>query len=148
MPNTLSYTGTLRITTCWCGIAMALPQDLYDYISRDRRRSGYCPLGHEWVVGDAENDRLKREAKEAQERAALHARQAEFARTARDAAWDQARAAERSAAAYKGHATRLRNRIANGVCPVAGCRRHFDNVQAHIEGQHPDWAAEHPEALA
>ena len=141
MPNTLSYTGTLVITSCWCGIAMALPQDLYTYISRDRSRSGYCPLGHQWVVGDAENDRLKREAEEAK-------RQARYARASRDAAYDQARAAERSAAAYKGHATRLRNRIANGVCPVSGCRRHFDNVQAHIEGQHPEWAAEHPEVLA
>lgn len=148
MPNTMTYTGKLVITSCWCGIAMALPQDLYTYISRDRRRSGYCPLGHEWVVGDADNDRLKRELAEAKDATAR-------ARRSRDEAWtvvtaerDQTRAAERSARAYRGHLTRLRNRIANGVCPVAGCRRHFDNVQAHIEGQHPDWAAEHPGVLS
>lgn len=147
MPNTMSYTGTLVITSCWCGIRLAIPEDLHA-MARRKGTAVFCPLGHEFVYGDTEIDRLKREAKEAKERAALHARQAVFARTSRDAAWDQARAAERSAAAYKGHATRLRNRIANGVCPVAGCRRHFDNVQAHIEGQHPEWAAEHPEVLS
>ncbi|WP_454112799.1 hypothetical protein [Microbacterium maritypicum] len=140
MPNTMSYTGALVITSCWCGIRLAIPDDLHS-IARSKGTTVYCPLGHRFVYGDTEVERLKREAEEAK-------RQARYARASRDAAYDQARAAERSAAAYKGHATRLRNRIANGVCPVAGCRRHFDNVQAHIEGQHPEWAAEHPEVLA
>lgn len=147
MTETLTYQGTLVITSCWCGIRLAIPNDLYDIAYR-KGTAVHCPLGHEFVYGDTERDRLKRELAAERERTALAKRQAEFAWTSRDAAWDQARAAERSAAAYKGHVTRLRNRIANGVCPVAGCRRHFDNVQAHIAGQHPQWAAEHPEALA
>lgn len=139
MTATLTYTGKLVITSCWCGIRLAIPDDLYSIASR-KGTSVYCPLGHTFVYGDTENERLKKEAEVAKQ-------QARIARASRDAAWDQAQAAHRSAAAYKGHVTRLRNRIANGVCPVAGCRRHFDNVQAHIETVHPDWAHDHPEAL-
>lgn len=37
--STLTYTGTLTITSCWCGIHMAIPNDLY--------LEGQCPLcGH------------------------------------------------------------------------------------------------------
>lgn len=141
MPNTLNYTGTLVITSCWCGIALAIPNDLYRKMQNDSRANAYCPLGHSFVYAKNEADRERERADRAE-------RDARLARAARDAARDQAAAAHRSAIAYKGHATRLRNKIANGVCPVAGCRRHFDNVQAHIEGQHPEWAADHPEALS
>lgn len=139
--NTLTHTQTLHILTCGvCEIPHAIPEHMY----RDRLDNGgnwYCPNGHHLHFTTTEKDRLERDLAQAK-------RAAQIARTSRDAAWDQARAAERSARAYRGHLTRLRNKIANGVCPVAGCRRHFDNVQAHISSQHPDWAAQHPEAIA
>lgn len=139
-PKTLSYTGTLTITRCGvCEIPHAVPTEMYD----DRLDNGgnwYCPSGHRLHFVETKSQKLEREASAAK-------RQAEFARSAARAARDQANAAERSARAYKGHATRLRNRIANGVCPVTGCRRHFDNVQAHIQGQHPEWVAAHPDVL-
>lgn len=141
MTDTMEYTGTLTVTACWCGITLAIPKSLYRKAQADSKFSIYCPLGHTFVYSKNEADRQR-------ERAELAERQAEFARASRDAAWEQAEAAERSARAYRGHLTRLRNKIAAGVCPVPGCRRHFDNVQAHIEGQHPTWAAEHPEALS
>ncbi|QDH93136.1 hypothetical protein QDA02_gp29 [Microbacterium phage Margaery] len=141
MPNTLEYTGTLVVTACWCGIQLAIPSSLHRKAQADSTTAIFCPLGHEFVYGKNEADRQRERADRAE-------RDARLARASRDAARDQAAAAHRSAIAYKGHATRLRNKIANGVCPVTGCRRHFDNVQAHIEGQHPDWAREHPEALA
>lgn len=141
MNKTLEYTGTLVVTSCWCGIQVGVPSSLYRKAQSDSDQAIYCPIGHTFVYRKNEADREK-------ERADRLERDLRLARSARDAARDQAGAAHRSAIAYKGHATRLRNRIANGVCPVAGCRRHFDNVQAHIEGQHPQWAAEHPEALA
>jgi hypothetical protein len=31
---------------------------------------------------------------------------------------------------------RLTKRLSSGVCPVAGCKRHFTNLQRHIETQH------------
>lgn len=48
--------------------------------------------------------------------------------------------AERSASAYKGQATRLRNRIKAGVCPR--CNRTFQNLQRHMAGQHPEFKPE------
>ncbi|QDH93325.1 hypothetical protein QC999_gp25 [Microbacterium phage Cressida] len=138
---TIEYTGTLVVTSCWCGIQLGIPSSLHRKAQADSKTAIFCPLGHEFIYGKNEADRQRERADRAE-------RDARLARASRDAARDQAAAAHRSAIAYKGHVTRLRNRIAAGVCPVAGCRRHFDNVQAHIEGQHPDWAAEHPEALA
>ena len=138
--KTLTYTGTLTILHCGvCQIPHAIPTELYD----DRLANGgewWCPNGHNLHFVTTEADKLKRELASAQ-------REAKFARASRNTAWDETRAAERSARAVRGWNTRLRNRIANGVCPVAGCHRHFDQVQAHIETVHPEWAAEHPEAL-
>jgi len=138
---TLTYTGTLEILTCGvCSIPHAIPDEMY----RDRLDNGgewYCPNGHKLHFITTEKQKLE-------ERLAAARRQRDWANTALTAARDQARAAERSARAYKGHITRLRNRIANGVCPVPGCQRSFVNVRRHITGQHPEWAHRHPEALA
>lgn len=142
--RTMTYTGELVVTSCWCGIQLALPSSLYRKMQADSNVGAYCPVGHQFVYSKNEAD-LQRERAETAERQLETANRR--ARIRERALQDQADAAERSARAYKGHVTRLRNRIANGVCPVDGCRRHFDNVQAHIEGQHPEWAAEHREAL-
>lgn len=45
--------------------------------------------------------------------------------------------AERSASAYKGQATRLRNRAKTGVCPC--CNRTFQQLARHMASQHPDF---------
>jgi hypothetical protein len=140
MPDTLQYTGKLVITSCWCGIRLAIPDDLFSYAQR-RGHAVYCPLGHTFVYADNELDRLKARAEHAEW-------EVKFARASRDAARDQAAAAERSARALRGHITRLRRKIADGVCPVPGCRRNFANVKAHIAGQHPEWAHDHPDVLA
>lgn len=47
------------------------------------------------------------------------------------------RAVERSLTAHKGHTTRLKNRIAAGVCPC--CQRTFVNLARHMKGQHPNY---------
>ncbi|MGV8973690.1 MAG: hypothetical protein ACOH10_15325 [Rhodoglobus sp.] len=130
----------LYITTCpSCGIIHAIPQDLK---VRRREQGGdvYCPNGHVWIFKTKEVDVQRKRADSLAERL-------KWAETGRQAARDQAAAAERSAAAYRGHLTRLKRSVAKGVCPVPRCRRTFSNVLAHIQGQHPDWAHEHPEAL-
>jgi len=131
----------LEVTDCpVCGIIHGFPQDL----SERRSESGgtiYCPNGHMWHYIETEVAKQRKRADVAEQRL-------RSSRIARDAATDQARAAERSAIAYKGHLTRMRNRIANGVCPVQGYRRNFANVKAHVTTQHPQWAHDHPEALS
>ena len=137
MTQTLEYTGRLVITTCWCGLAQAIPSDLMR-MAEQTGKAVWCPLGHEWVVKETELDRTKKRLEAAE-------RQVRIAQNQRDGWRLEAEDAERSRRAYKGHLTRIRNKVANGVCPVAGCRRHFDNVQAHIATQHPDWAVIDPE---
>lgn len=140
----MEYTGTLTIVTCphrECGMTYAIPNTLYNQ-SRHDHKSIYCPLGHGWhYTGESDLEKANRLRRDAEARL-------RNAQASRQAAWDQAAAAERSARAYRGHLTRMKNQIANGVCPVNKCRRHFDSVQAHIATMHPEWAAKNPEALA
>lgn len=123
-----------------CGVVYGITR-AYELRRREDGNGFYCPNGHSGSFGESGIDEAKRLQAAAE-------RQMRVARISRDAARDQAQAAHRSAAAYKGVATKMRNRIANGVCPVPGCRRPFANVKAHITGQHPTWAHEHPEVLA
>lgn len=143
MNGTILYSGTLVVTSCWCGIKLAVPNDLYDIAQRNGTTAIYCPLGHTFIFGDAENARLKKE-KVALERRLEGVRNSERAAWRQaDIAWSEERRARRSAAAVRGHLTRMRNKIANGVCPVPNCRRHFDNVQDHLRGVHATWLEEH-----
>ncbi|SBN64418.1 hypothetical protein GA0004736_3378 [Curtobacterium sp. 9128] len=138
---TQTFTDTLVVISCaHCDTAFGMTQTMHATLRRDHG-TFYCPRGHaNHYPGESDLEREQRLRKLAEQ-------QTRFTRASRDAARDQADAAERSARAYKGHVTRLRNRIANGVCPVADCRRSFSNVRRHIAGQHPEWAHEHPEAM-
>ncbi len=140
MPETLAYSTTLTVLSCGsCEIPFAMPRNLHKAALADGRWF-WCPNGHKIHYASTENDQLREKLAQAE-------RSRDAARTARDAARDQADAAERSARAYRGHATRLRNRAAAGVCPVPSCRRHFANLQRHMDGQHPDFAdQEQPDA--
>lgn len=44
---------------------------------------------------------------------------------------------ERSAAAQRGVLTRLKNRVAAGVCPC--CHRSFKQLSEHMKMKHPDY---------
>lgn len=62
---------------------------------------------------------------------------------------EQLASERRSAAALRGHITRLKNRIVAGVCPVPGCKRSgFSNVMRHVASKHPEWHADHAHDLA
>jgi hypothetical protein len=132
MPQTMTYTGTLAIEECCkCHITFAMPKDLQRRcIEAGPAMMFYCPLGHSQHYTASEVQRLK----EKLEREQRWRKDAEIrARAARD----QADAAERSRAAYKGQLTKAKKRIGNGVCPC--CNRHFANVERHMAGQHPDY---------
>lgn len=125
MTTTLTYTGKLVQTTCYCSIALAVPEDLFGWA---KRTGGglYCPLGHSFIFKDSENARLKRDLKWAKDQAA-----AARART------DQAEASLR---ATKGHVTRLRRKVLSGECPF--CGQHLRDLERHIGRQHPTETAE------
>ena len=59
----------------------------------------------------------------------------------RDHARDETRRARLQTAAAKGQLTKMRNRVARGVCPQAGCKRSFTNLHDHVATCHPDLLA-------
>ena len=121
-----------------CGIVYGIPTDFRDYCRSNGQRY-YCPNGHSlgWTETEAEIERKR--AQVALRRASAAE---DTARRWRENAADQ----RRSAAAYKGHLTRAKNRIVNGVCPVPGCKRSgFRQVMDHIATEHPSWLHDHPE---
>jgi hypothetical protein len=122
MTETLSYTGTLVVTRCWCGLSHAIPSDLYEQAKRRKDVVVYCPLGHTWIFRDTDEERIKR----------LDRRL--------EATRDLLRAEERSHSATRGHLTRAKKRerrVAAGVCPC--CNRSFANLARHMAGQHPSY---------
>lgn len=141
--RTITYTGELVVHECCnCGIDFAIPRALDQHAHRDHSVNFWCPLGHSQHYIGKTDAQIEKERAEAMARRAVNAENA--ARVQRE----RAARAERSAAAYRGQATRLRNRIAAGVCPVPGCRRSgFAQVMRHIASKHPSWAAEHEHVL-
>lgn len=137
--RTVTYSDQLTVLECGsCHIPFAIPSSLH----RDLVNTGawfFCPNGHRIHYFETENAALKARLDQAEADAAWQKRQKEQAQAL-------AEAERRTAVAYKGHLTRARKRIANGVCPVPGCKRSgFTKVMAHIATQHADWLAEHPE---
>lgn len=126
MAETITYTGELKVYSCWCGISFALPESLYtEYRRKNGGMSIYCPLGHGMIPRNKD------------EIAVLKARLASAQEESEHYRSDRNRA-ERQARAHKGHHTRTKNRIANGVCPC--CNRTFVNLGKHMKSQHPDFA--------
>jgi hypothetical protein len=86
---------------------------------------------HQISYVESENDRLKAQLAAEQQRTAWATERAE----------SQARAlvsAEHRLRATRGVVTKIKRRVAHGVCPC--CQRTFKDLARHMEGQHPDYA--------
>ena len=136
MSEQLTYCGELTVLKCWCGIRHAVPEELRRHQLRQRDNgqsvdSIYCPLGHTHVPsGEGESARLRRELDSKQRALDAKERYAQSLREQRDAA-------VRRESAQKAAKTRIKNRIAKGVCPC--CNRSFENLHRHMTSQHPDY---------
>jgi hypothetical protein len=104
--------------------------DETEAVLRRSSQTFYCPFGHKQAFrqGPTEADKLRDERNRLKQNAA---RLEDEIRRQRE----RCETAERSAAAYKGVATRTRNRVKNGVCPC--CNRTFQNLAAHMANKHP-----------
>ena len=121
----MTYTETLVVTHCWCGIALAIPANL----KRNARNNGdaiYCPLGHKFSYRDSFKQQFTREREQ-------HLATKEQYLATKDLLKHE----ERSHAATRGHLTRTKQRIGHGVCPC--CRRTFQNVARHMQTKHPGY---------
>jgi len=134
--NTLTYTDTLTVIECGsCHISFAVPGDF----DRDRRRDKKlfsCPSGCRIsYLGEREEDRLWRLVMDRDEALARERQSTEYAR-------QRAQTAIRSRNAMKGQVTKVKNRVAKGICPC--CNRSFPQLAAHMESEHPDFAEATP----
>src|SRR3990167_10385434 len=113
---------------------MWIPKSLNDAALRGRGRiEFFCAYGHGQVYteGESEETKLRRERDRLMQRLAQKDDEIR-------AAVDLQREAERSAAAFRGQVTRVKNRVGNGVCPC--CNRTFSDLARHMHSKHPDYA--------
>ncbi len=113
----------VQMGPCWkCGVVYAVPENFKKARLEDNTRNFYCPNGHSSVFTESSTAKLQR--------------QLETARSERDWARKGRDKAQRSASAFKGKVTELKNRVRNGVCPF--CKRSFVNLKRHMDTKHPD----------
>ena len=130
--STFTSVATFTTIECTCGFIFAVPNG-YEQNLRRTGETFYCPKGHRLHFGgETEAERLQREL-DAEKRRTERA-QADAIRQR-----DERIRAEHQLRTVKGHQTRLKKRIAAGVCPC--CTRSFQNLARHMQHQHPDFPA-------
>lgn len=120
--RTITTETTIVPVTCGeCGTVFGLGAKYQEARLADHR-TFYCPNGHGRAYnGKSEAEKLREQLGWANSRAQ---------------SWrDQAETAEARRRGEKAAKTRLKNRIANGVCPE--CKRSFPDLRQHMAGQHP-----------
>jgi hypothetical protein len=114
-----------------CKEPMWLSATTYETLKRSSQ-TFRCPWGHEqhFPLGKSEAQKLQEELDRERRRRQTAEQNIE---------WEsqQRKQAERSATAYKGQATRLRNRAKSGVCPC--CNRTVSQLARHMASKHPDF---------
>lgn len=124
--TTQTYVATLQTIECYsCHMVFGITREFYQDRLDRRPESFWCPAGHrQHFIGDT--DLAKAEQSLARERARtdqLRAERDHLAATVR---------------AEKGAKTKLKKRIAAGICPC--CKRSFVDLGRHMAGQHPEYA--------
>ncbi len=112
---------------CVCGEPIVVPSARGKTL-RAKGGQFFCINGHSQSFTETENMKLKRQLEE-RDRLLAESR-AETKRREED--WEKA---QRSAAAYRGKLTEVKNRVGRGVCPC--CNRTFQNLMAHMQTKHP-----------
>ena len=115
-----------------CFVHYAAPKALFDKKNETGER-WFCPNGHHVVY--TQSKLQKAEA----ERDALKLERDRLKQNESYLTW-RAESFKKNGIAMKGQMTKLRKRVANGVCPC--CNRSFANLHRHMAGQHPGYTAE------
>jgi hypothetical protein len=122
---------------CWCGVEHAIPESLHriqqEAHDEGRSHAVYCPLGHMHVPAGKSKAKLLEEKLAAQIKATGRERQRNDQLSA------ELEHAEARRRAEKGAKTKLKKRLANGVCPC--CSREFQNLKRHMKSKHPQYEA-------
>lgn len=120
----LTTFATITCASVSCGFTFAVPDHWWQKM-HDRHQTIYCPKCKSGTYWPSESDEeaLRRQLNSTQDMLATSRRES--------TRLDHQRRAEKAAK------TRLKNRIAAGVCPC--CNRTFANLARHMTGQHPDF---------
>lgn len=131
MSDTLTRTTELVTIICGkCGILFAMPEK-FEESRRNDHATFYCPSGHSrYFPGKSEEEKLKRQLQQERARADRAEEDAEHQRKYGNVAMRRLRA-------QKGVTTKLKKRVANGVCPC--CNRTFVNLGRHMSSKHPSY---------
>ena len=106
-----------------CGGTYAI-NERYREEKEEDGASWSCPYCRTWWgYGEGKNARLKRELENARNNASYYKGRLQ----------DE----ERSHSATKGHLTRVKTRVAHGVCPC--CNRTFRQLARHMKAKHPEY---------
>lgn len=132
--TTITMQTTLELITCVrCGVAFAAPVDMLDRRRHDHDMF-YCPNGHNLSFPQASDAEKARAETEKYKR--LWKDEQKYA----SEVLNERNVAQKQLSATKGQMTKLKQRIANGVCPC--CHRSFVNLHRHMTGQHPEYTKE------
>lgn len=126
-----------------CFVKFCVPKGFTDARRKDAK-SFYCPNGHSMSYGKSEADRLKEQLHKAEQARLAAEKDAAREKGWRREAYEEKAHVERRLAAQRGVTTRLRNRVANGVCPC--CNRTFINLQRHMATKHAGFTVEEVQA--
>jgi hypothetical protein len=131
------YSQLVVITCGACGILFAMPESLQDKAIEDHDRWFWCPNGHKiHYFGDTAAQKLQKKLDNERIRAGHLA-------AARDQAVAERNAQKAVASRFKNQRDGERRKATAGVCPVPGCKRHFQQLDRHMKSQHPDFVVEH-----
>ena len=121
-----------RLNCSECGIVYYFPEPWCARAS-EAARSWICPNGHNQYFGESDATKLRRERDRLTQRLAEKDDEIKHQRGLREGA-------ERQLTATRGVVTRIKNRVAHGVCPY--CKRSFNDLARHMGTKHPGYAAE------
>lgn len=131
--STQEYVGTLTIVECpGCHMDFGITP-AFEAARRRDHKTFWCP------AGCAQSYRAESEEEKLRKQLAASERRRGWAETREQSTRDQLEATERSLRGHKAAKTRIKNRIAAGVCPC--CGRSFQNLRRHMDGQHPGFAS-------
>lgn len=125
-----TFIGDLSIVECClCHTTFGMTQELNKQ-RLDDGKSFWCPNGHNQHYTKSNIKFLEEKLAAANERERLE-------REAKERAWSREKVMSNRYRAQKGIATKIKNRVGNGVCPC--CNRTFQNLLGHMRHQHPKW---------
>lgn len=132
------------ITCCnsECGISFAVPAHWRKQKLRDHSW-WYCPNGHhQHYPGTSDIEKAKAEAEALRSQLAAETQSRKYWTKRAEQERKAKEGVKRSRAAVKGQLTKVKRRVANGVCPC--CNRHFEDLQLHMAAKHADYVEATP----